>query len=97
MDIEKEDLNKLKNRYNLDDLTLLSKAKQTVPKSFKDYVLLSFEHTKGAGQYGIIWKSSDDSFEMIVINNIGSKIGETWLYKLSSSFNQEERSMLLMS
>tara|TARA_Y100000385_G_C12798501_1_gene510766 strand:+ start:290 stop:583 length:294 start_codon:yes stop_codon:yes gene_type:complete len=96
MDLKIKDSNHLRAKYRLDSLTVLNMSEKRMPKSFKDYVMLSFRHDKGLGKHGLIWESSDSSFEMIIINNIGSKVGDTWHYKLSASFDQEAVSMLLI-
>ena len=66
------------------------------PSSFKDYLNLSFRFIRGRGKHGIIWKLQSNQFEMIIDNNVGALVGDTWLYKLNEDCDIISKSMLLM-
>lgn len=95
MVLNKEESKQIQIKYNLDSLIDLDYIEIGSPKSFKDYVMLSFKHSKGFGRHGIIWKPEDSSFEMIIDNHVGQLVGNTKYYKLSANLDEEKCSELL--
>ena len=96
MRITQKELDQIRLCYNLDSLTALDLQNIGFPSSFKDYLNLSFRFIRGRGKHGIIWKLQSNQFEMIIDNNVGALVGDTWLYKLNEDCDIISKSMLLM-
>lgn len=96
MRITQKELDRIRLSFNLDSLIALDLHSIGFPSSFKDYLSLSFRFNKGRGRNGIIWRLESNQFEMILDNNVGALVGDTWLYKLNEDCEIIDKSMLLM-
>lgn len=92
----RQELDEIRNTFNLDRLTALDISKVSIPQFPHDYISLSFHHIRGGiGRKGIIWFASDNGIELIIDNHPGDLIGEVTLYKLDYNLQVISRKELL--
>lgn len=96
MHITQKELDQIRISFSLDSLTALDLQSVGFPSSFKDYLSLSFRFNKGRGRHGIIWRLESNQFEIIIDNNLGALVGDTWLYNLNEDHEIIGKSMLLI-